>query len=90
MLIENEFGEIGIDRILERKIAGERTKAIFRQPHNHKCPGNNVIDVSIFVAECAVEGQTFELGFLIADNGNRVIKGAFCVAKSAKRLNNVA
>ena len=62
-------------RILECKIAGERTKTVFRQPHNHKCPGNNVIDVSVFIPKGAVEGQTFELGFLVADNGNRVIKG---------------
>ncbi len=46
---------------------GQRAKAVIRQADYHECSGNNVVDVTVLIPQSAVQGQTFQLAFLITD-----------------------
>ena len=54
-------------RELLHLLYGQRTEAVIRQTHYHECSGNNVVDVTVLIPQSAVQGQTFQLAFLIAD-----------------------
>ena len=54
-------------RELLHLLYGQRTEAVIRQANYHECSGNNVVDVTVLIPQSAVQGQTFQLAFLIAD-----------------------
>ena len=54
-------------RELLHLLYGQRTEAVIRQTDHHKCSGNNIVDVAVLIAQSAVQGQTFQLAFLVAD-----------------------
>ena len=66
-------------RELDGQFTGERTEVVFGQADNKECTGNNVVDVTVFVTQSAVQRQTFELAFLVADQGNRIVVGIDCL-----------
>ena len=66
-------------RELDGQLTGERAEVVFGQPDNKECTGNNVVDVTVFVTQSAVQRQTFELAFLVADQGNRIVVGIDCL-----------
>ena len=37
--------------------------------------GNDVVDVAVLISQGAVEGQTFQFGFLVTDESNGIIEG---------------
>ena len=37
--------------------------------------GDDVVDVAVLISQGAVEGQTFQLGFLVTDEGNGIVEG---------------
>ena len=46
---------------------GQRAEAVIRQADHHECSGNNIVDVTVLITQSAVQGQTFQLAFLVAD-----------------------
>ena len=54
-------------RELLHLLYGQRTEAVIRQTDYHKCSGNNIVDVAVLIAQSAVQGQSFQLAFLVAD-----------------------
>ena len=54
-------------RELLHLLYGQRTEAVIRQANYHECSGNNVVDVTVLISQSAVQGQTFQLAFLITD-----------------------
>ena len=54
-------------RELLHLLYGQRAEAVIRQADYHECSGNNIVDVTIFITQSAVQGQTFQLAFLITD-----------------------
>ena len=46
---------------------GQRAEAVIRQANYQECSGNNVVDVTVLISQSAVQWQTFQLAFLIAD-----------------------
>ena len=54
-------------RELLHLLYGQRTEAVIRQANYHECSGNNVVDVTVLITQSAVQGQTFQLAFLVAD-----------------------
>ena len=58
------FEEVGE---LLHLLYGQRTEAVIRQTDHHECSGNNIVDVAVLIAQSAVQGQTFQLAFLVAD-----------------------
>ena len=54
-------------RELLHLLYGQRTEAVIRQANYHECSGNNVVDVTVLITQSAVQGQTFQLTFLVAD-----------------------
>ena len=54
-------------RELLHLLYGQRAEAVIRQADYHECSGNNVVDVTVFIPQSAVQGQTFQLAFLITD-----------------------
>ena len=66
-------------RELLHLLYGQRAEAVIRQADYHECSGNNVVDVTVLITQSAVQGQTFQLTFLVADQGNRVFVGINCL-----------
>ena len=58
------FEEVGE---LLHLLYGQRTEAVIRQADYHECSGNNVVDVTVLITQSAVQGQPFQLAFLITD-----------------------
>ena len=58
------FEEVGE---LLHLLYGQRTEAVIRQADYQECSGNNVVDVTVHIPQSAVQGQTFQLAFLITD-----------------------
>ena len=54
-------------RELLHLLYGQRAEAVIRQADYHECSGNNVVDVTVLIPQSAVQGQTFQLAFLITD-----------------------
>ena len=54
-------------RELLHLLYGQRAEAVIRQADYHECSGNNVVDVTVLIPQSAVQGQTFQLAFLVAD-----------------------
>ena len=54
-------------RKLLHLLYGQRAEAVIRQANYHECSGNNVVDVTVLITQSAVQGQTFQLAFLITD-----------------------
>ena len=54
-------------RELLHLLYGQRAEAVIRQAYYQECSGNNVVDVTVFIPQSAVQGQTFQLAFLITD-----------------------
>ena len=54
-------------RELLHLLYGQRAEAVIRQADYHECSGNNVVDVTVLISQSAVQGQTFQLAFLVAD-----------------------
>ena len=54
-------------RELLHLLYGQRAKAVIRQADYHECSGNDVVDVTVFITQSAVQRQTFQLAFLVAD-----------------------
>ena len=54
-------------RELLHLLYGQRAEAVIRQADYHECSGNNVVDVTVLITQSAVQGQTFQLAFLVAD-----------------------
>ena len=54
-------------RELLHLLYGQRAEAVIRQANYHECSGNNVVDVTVLITQSAVQGQTFQLTFLVAD-----------------------
>ena len=54
-------------RELLHLLYGQRAEAVIRQANYHECSGNNVVDVTVLITQSAVQGQTFQLAFLITD-----------------------
>ena len=54
-------------RELLHLLYGQRAEAVIRQANYHECSGNNVVDVTVLITQSAVQGQTFQLAFLVAD-----------------------
>ena len=54
-------------RELLHLLYGQRAEAVIRQADYHECSGNNVVDVTVLITQSAVQGQTFQLAFLITD-----------------------
>lgn len=54
-------------RELLHLLYGQRAEAVIRQANYHECSGNNVVDVTVLITQSAVQWQTFQLAFLIAD-----------------------
>ena len=54
-------------RELLHLLYGQRAEAVIRQGNYHECSGNNVVDVTVLIPQSAVQRQTFQLAFLVAD-----------------------
>ena len=54
-------------RELLHLLYGQRAEAVIRQADYHECSGNNVVDITVLISQSAVQGQTFQLAFLVAD-----------------------
>ena len=54
-------------RELLHLLYGQRAEAVIRQTDYHKCSGNNIVDVTVLITQGAVQGQPFQLAFLVAD-----------------------
>ena len=54
-------------RELLHLLYGQRAEAVTRQAYYQECSGNNVVDVTVLITQSAVQGQTFQLAFLITD-----------------------
>ena len=54
-------------RELLHLLYGQRAEAVIRQADYQECSGNNVVDVTVLITQSAVQGQTFQLAFLVAD-----------------------
>ena len=54
-------------RELLHLLYGQRAEAVIRQANYQECSGNNVVDVTVLITQSAVQGQTFQLAFLVAD-----------------------
>ena len=69
--------------ILECKLTIQRTEAVIGQTDNGKGSGNDVVDVSVFITQSAVERLTFQLCFLVTNNTHRVLVGINCLNVAA-------
>ena len=54
-------------RELLHLLYGQRAEAVIRQANYQECSGNNVVDVTVLITQSAVQWQTFQLAFLVAD-----------------------
>ena len=61
------FRHLEVVRELLHLLYGQRAEAVIRQANYHECSGNNVVDVTVLITQSAVQGQTFQLAFLVAD-----------------------
>ena len=54
-------------RELLHLLYGQRAEAVIRQANYQECSGNSVVDATVLIPQSAVQGQTFQLAFLVAD-----------------------
>ena len=73
------FRNLEMVRELLHLLYAQRTEAVLRQAHHKECTGKNVVDVTVFIPQSAVQRQTSQFAFIIADQGNRFFVGIDCL-----------
>ena len=76
-LLDVEFDETETVGVVGQLFVGQAGEvfAVRWSTAEEEGSGNDVVDVAVLISQGAVEGQTFQFGFLVTDESNGIIEG---------------
>ena len=76
-LLDVEFDETETVGVVGQLFVGQAGEvfAVRWSTAEEEGSGDDVVDVTVLISQGAVEGQTFQLGFLVTDESNGIVEG---------------